>query len=299
MPVDRFYGQSMDAVTWTTDSSVHSDPACRASERAGTGETYRVRFGAFFAARMCRCCRVKAAAADSDLVNAIVELVCLCEGLEEETEEEENRRRPDYVPDFRRPNFNWDHWRYLQFQLAETTGGLQAHPWLHDWARPALARAAAYAERRCEEQRTLIDTATIERAAVTLQQRETSTARLAQAWQTWRQRMDHACKASPDYANYDQNARLRPPSTAVTGRRAATVEISVRLPPLGPDELGHRMVEPLSMWEIAAIAAYKTTADWTGSVVTLAAPPVVAQELLSPARALDVTPRPSGTGQKP
>lgn len=288
----------MDAVTWITDPFMHSDPACRAAPSAGSGETHRVHFGAFFAARMCRCCRVEAAAADSGLEDAIVELVSLCEGLEEETEEE-NRRRPDYVPDFRGPNFNWNHWRYLQFQLAETTDGLQAHPWLYDWARPALARAAAYAERRCEEQQTLIDTATIEQAAVTMQQCETSTARLAQAWQTWRQRKGHAREASPDYAYYDQNARSRPPNPSGARSHAATVEISMRLPPLGLDELGHRMVEPLSMWEIAAIAAYRTTADWAQSVVTLAAPPVVAQELLSSARALDVTSRPPGAGRKP
>lgn len=55
------------------------------------------------------------------------------------------------------------------------------------------------------------------------------------------------------------------------------------------------MVETLSMWETAAIVAYKTTADWAGGVVTLAAPPAVAQELLSRARALDVASGPSGT----
>ncbi|MCM8554264.1 hypothetical protein NDF60_28600 [Streptomyces sp. STCH 565 A] len=228
----------------------------------------------------------------------VVDLVELCEALEEEAEEVENRREPDYVPDLLKPNFNGDHWRYLQCLLAATTDGLQAHPWLYDWARPTLARAAAYAERRCEEQRTLIDTVMIERAAVALQQRETSSARLAQAWQTWRQRQDHTCNASPDHAYYNQNARLQPLGTAVTGRRTATVEISVRIPPFGPDELGYPMVEPLSMWEIAAIAAYKTTADWTGGIVALAVPPVVAQELLSPARALDVTPA-SDTRQKP
>ncbi|MEV5956207.1 hypothetical protein AB0M11_20960 [Streptomyces sp. NPDC051987] len=59
------------------------------------------------------------------------------------------------------------------------------------------------------------------------------------------------------------------------------------------------MVETLSVWELAVIAAYKTTADWAGSIVTLAVPPVVAEELLSPARALDVTLRPSGADRVP
>ncbi|MEV5956208.1 hypothetical protein AB0M11_20965 [Streptomyces sp. NPDC051987] len=173
----------MDAVTWADDSFVHSDPACRASATVSPGETYRVRFGAFFAARMCGCCRVESAPADAGLADAAADLVSLCEGLEEEDEEAGNRQEPNYVPDFLGPNFNWDHWRYLQFELAATTDGLLAHPWLHNWARPVLARTAACAELRCEEQRALIDKATIEQAAVTLQRRERPTAHLAQAWQ--------------------------------------------------------------------------------------------------------------------
>lgn len=299
MPVERFYGQPMDAVTWPDDSFVHSNTACRAPAGVGPGETCRVRFGAFFAARMCGCCRVESAPADTGLVGAADDLVCLCEGLEEEDEEVLNRQEPGYMPDFLGPNFNGDHWRYLQFLLAVTTDGLRTHPWLHSWARPVLARAAAHANRRSEEQRTLIDTATIERAAESLQQCETPTAHLAQAWQAWRQRQDPYHEASPDYAYYDETARLRHPSPAVAGHPAANVEINVRLPFIGPDWDGMPMVETLSMWEIATIAAYKTTADWAGSIVTLAAPPVVAQELLSPARALDVTPRRSGTGRVP
>ncbi|MFI5877378.1 hypothetical protein ACIBAH_34105 [Streptomyces sp. NPDC051445] len=299
MPLDRFYGQPMDAVTWADDRFLHSNPACRAPAKVGPGEAHRVRFGAFFAARMCGCCRVESAVVDVGLVDAVVDLVSLCEGLEDEDEEVENRQESNYVPDFLGPNFNSDHWRCLQFLLTVTTDGLQTHPWLHNWARPVLAQTAVYAERRCEEQRTLIDTATIERAAVTLRQREESTTHLTQAWQAWRQRRDSFCDASPDYACYDKNARLRPPGSAVGGHSATTVEISVRLPPIGPDWDGSPLVETLSTWELAAIAAYKTAADWAGSIVTLAAPPVVAQELLNPARALEVTPRPSGTGRKP
>jgi hypothetical protein len=299
MPVGRFYGQPMDAVTWADDSFVHSDPACRASATVSPGEAYRVRFGAFFAARMCGCCRVESAPADAGLADAAADLVSLCEGLEEEDEEAGNRQEPNYVPDFLGPNFNWDHWRYLQFELAATTDGLLAHPWLHSWARPVLARAAACAELRCEEQRALIDKATIEQAAVTLQRRERPTAHLAQAWQVWRQRQDCDHSASPDYACYDKNSRVRPPGSAAAGHHAANVEVSVRLPPFGPDADGFPMVETLSVWELAVIAAYKSTADWARSIVTLAVPPVVAEELLSPARALDVTPRLSGADRLP
>ncbi|MFD5597158.1 hypothetical protein [Streptomyces griseorubiginosus] len=297
IPIGRFYGQPMDAVTWADDSFLHSNPACRAPAKAGPGETHRVRFGAFFAARMCGCCRVETADADAGLLSAVVDLLSLCEGLEEEDEEVENRQDRNYVPDFLGPNFNWDHWRYLQFLLMVTTDGLRAHPWLHSWARPVLARAAVYAERRCEEQRPLIDTTSIERAADTLRQREGSTEHLAQAWQAWRQRRDSFCNASPDHDCYDKNTRRRPPGSAVGGHSATTVEISVQLPPLGADWDGSRLVETLSTWELAVIAAYKTAADWAGSIVTLAAPSVVAQELLSPARGLDVTLCASGTGR--
>lgn len=299
MPIDRFHGRPMNAVTWDDDSFVHSNPDCRASADAGPGETHRVRFGAFFAARMCDCCRVEPAAADAGLADTVFDLVNLCEALEEEDEEAENREDPGYIPNFLRPNFNRDHWRYLQFHLSAVSNSLRAHLWLLSWAQPTLSRIEACAERRCEEQRTLIDTAMVERVAVALQQREQSAEQLAQAWQWWRQREDWRVNASPDYAYYDKDARLLPPSPRSASSSAVTVEISVRLPPIGPDWDGFRVVEPLSMWEIAAIAAYKTTADWAGSVVTLAAPPAVAQELLHPARRLDVTPLPPGKVSPP
>lgn len=288
----------MDAVAWDDDSFVHSDPDCRASADAGPGETHRVRFGAFFAARMCGCCRVEPVTADAGLADTVFDLVNLCEALEEEDEEAENREHPEYIPNFLRPNFNPDHWRYLQFHLSEVSNSLRAHLWLLSWAQPTLSRIEACAERRCEEQRTLIDTEMVEKAAVALQQREQSTAQLAQAWQTWRQREDWSVSPSPDYAHYDLNARQRPKTSDSAKPSAVTIEISsLRLPPKGTDEDGLPMVETLSLWEIAAIAAYKTTADWAGSTVTLAAPPVVAQELLRPARGLDVTPLLPGAGR--
>jgi hypothetical protein len=83
MPVERFYGRPMDAVTWDDDSFVHSDSDCRASADAGPRETHRVRFGAFFAARMCGCCRVELAAAGVGLADTVFDLVNLCEALEE------------------------------------------------------------------------------------------------------------------------------------------------------------------------------------------------------------------------
>ncbi|MGW4034594.1 hypothetical protein ACWEFL_35755 [Streptomyces sp. NPDC004838] len=289
----------MDVVTWEDDRRVHSNHACRAQAGVGPGETHRVRFGADIASRMCSCCCVEPAAADDGLAVAVFELVGLCEVLDEEADEAENREETDYVPDFLRSDFNRDHWRSLQFLLSATTNGLLAHPWLLRWTGPSLSRAAAYAERRCEEQRTLIDTATVEKAAVALQKSGQPTAQLAQAWQAWRQREDWNCDTSPDYAYYDRDARLQPPSPHSAGLSAATVAVSVRLPPIGRDEEGFRMVETLSTWELTAIAAYKATADWAGSSVTLAVPPAVAQELLSPARALDVTPLPPGTGRGP
>lgn len=221
MPVDRFYGQPMDAVTWTDDPFVHSDPACRVRGDVGPGQARRVRFGAFFAARMCGCCRVASAPADRGLAGVVVDLVQLCELLEEEAEEVENRQESDYVPDFLGPNFAEDHWRYLQFRLVVVIAGLWAHPWLHDWARPLLERAAACADRRCEEQRTVIDTAAIDRAAMSLQQHQRPTAHLTQAWQAWRQRKDWPLETSPDYACYGKNARLRSATSGVTGDRAA------------------------------------------------------------------------------
>ncbi len=290
MPVERFYGRPMDAVTWDDDSFVHSDSDCCASADAGPRETHRVRFGAFFAARMCGCCRVELAAAGVGLADTVFDLVNLCEALEEEDEEAENRKEPDYIPNYLRPNFNPDHWRYLQFHLSEASSSLRAHPWLLSWAHPTLSRIEACAERRCEEQKALIDTAMVERAAAALQQSEQSAERLAEAWQWWRQRDDWRVHTSPDYAHYDLNARQRPKTSDSTQPGAAAIEISLWLPPKGTDEDGLPMVETLSLWEIAAIVAYKTTADWAACTVTLAAPPVVAQELLRPDRGLNVTP---------
>ncbi|MFF7105219.1 hypothetical protein ACFY9X_34075 [Streptomyces nigra] len=106
----------------------------------------------------------------------------LCEALEEEDEEAENRKDPAYIPNYLRPNFNPDHWRCLQFHLSAVSNSLRAHPWLLSWAQPTLSRIEACAERRCEEQKALIDTGTVERAAAALQQSEQSDARLAQAW---------------------------------------------------------------------------------------------------------------------
>ncbi|MGQ4479382.1 hypothetical protein [Streptomyces sp. SAS_276] len=299
MPIDRFHGRPMNAVTWDDDSFVHTDPDCRAPAAAGPGETHRVRFGAFFAARMCGCCRVEPAAADADLADTAFDLVSLCEALEEEDEEAENREDPDYIPNYLRPNFNPDHWRYLQFHLSAASNSLRAHLWLLSWAQPTLSRIEACAERRTEEQRTLIDTAMVEKAAAALQQREQPASRLAQAWQRWRQREDWRVHTSPDYAHYDLNARQRPRTSGSAKPNATTIDISLRLPPKGTDEDGFAMVETLSLWEIAAIVAYKTTADWAGGVVALSAPPAVAQELLFPARGLDVTPLLYGTGRMP
>lgn len=279
IPLDRFYGRPMNAVTWNDEKRVHSSHDCRALVGAGPGEAHRVRFGADIASRMCGCCRVEGSAADDGPTDAIFDLMSLCEILDEEEDEVDSREEARYTPDFLRPNFaSHEHWRTLQTTLSVTTHGLQAHPWLLNWARPRLSRTAVHTERRCEEARTLTDPAALERAAVALQQNEQPAARLAQAWQAWRQRQDSYDNASPDCAQYDKNARLQPPSPQSAGSSAATVEFSVRLPPVGLDWDGLPMVETLSVWEIDAIAAYKTTADWAGSLVTLAAPPAVAQD---------------------
>ncbi|WP_329392055.1 hypothetical protein [Streptomyces sp. NBC_01716] len=41
-----------------------------------------------------------------------------------------------------------------------------------------------------------------------------------------------------------------------------------------------------------------TSADWVRGIATVAAPPIVAQEPLDPARALDIFHHPSGAGRK-
>ncbi|MET9581024.1 MULTISPECIES: hypothetical protein [Streptomyces] len=300
IPLDRFYGRPINVVTWGDERRLHSEHDCRAPAGVSRGKPHRVRFGADIASRMCGCCRVEGSAADDGPADAIFDLMSLCEVLDEEADEVNSREESGYTPDFLRPNFaSHDHWRTLQSMLSVTTHGLQAHPWLLSWARPSLSRAAAHTERRCEEARALTDTAALDRAAVALQQSEQPTAQLAQAWQAWRQRQDSYDNASPDYAQYDRNTRLLPLSPQSAGSSAATMELSVRLPSLGHDWDGRPMVETLSVWEIAAIAAYKTTADWAGSLITLVAPPAVAQELLNPARGLDVTLLPPGTGRAP
>lgn len=286
VPVDRFYGRPMDVVTWGDEDVLHSDPRCRVPAGVGVGRTHRATFSAEMASRrMCGCCSVEPAAADNGLADAVVDLVMLCEVLAEEADEVENREDPDYTPDFLRSDHSPDHWRTLQSLLSITTKGLRAHPWLHTWARPVLSQADAYTERRCEEQRTLVDTGPIERAAA-LQQREQVSAYMAQSWQDWRQRQDPYSRQSPDRHVYDRKAREQRPSPVAAVSTAASTEFSVRLPPMGADWDGMFAVETLSEWEMAGIVAYQTSADWAGGVVTLSAPLVVVQEFLRPARAL-------------
>ncbi|WP_330327855.1 hypothetical protein [Streptomyces pseudovenezuelae] len=184
----------------------------------------------------------------------------------------------------------------MQGDLATAAAGLQAHPWLHEWAHPVLERAVTCVERRCREQRSIINTATLHKAAVQLQQAE-ERRHLARIWQVWRHRCDWIDKKSPDCAAYDRSARSQLPDSNITRVCVDPWEVIVRLPPFGEDEDGLALVEPLSLWETTAIAAYATSADWTGGIVTLAAPPVVAQELLNPVRALDILQHTPGTGR--
>lgn len=297
IPVDRFYGRQMDVVTRADRTHVHSDRRCGARPSARPREARRARFDAAITSRMCGCCRVETVTADNTLSDVLVGLVSLCELLAEEAEEAENREEPDYVPDFLGSNFNWDHWRTVQTDLSQTAHGLQAHPWLHDWARSTLECAVACVERRCREQQSIINKTTLHQATVELQQAGTTT-QPARIWQEWRHRQDSTDNTSPDCAVYDHSARLQRPDGDSAHAGAKTVEVSVRLPPLGSDPDAFTTVEPLSLWETTAIVAYTTSADWIRGIVTLAAPPIVAQELLNPARALDIFHHPSGAGRK-
>uniref|UniRef100_A0AAU2UW07 Uncharacterized protein n=1 Tax=Streptomyces sp. NBC_00003 TaxID=2903608 RepID=A0AAU2UW07_9ACTN len=236
--------------------------------------------------------------ADNTLSDVLVDLVSLCELLVEEAEEAESREEPDYVPDFLGPNWNRDHWRTLQTELSQTAHGLQAHPWLHDWARSTLERAVACLERRCREQQSVINTAALHQATVELQQ-VGATTQSARIWQEWRHRQDSTDSTSPDYAAYDLSARLQLSDGDAVHAGAETVEVSVRLPPLGIDPDAFTVVEPLSLWETTAIVVYTASADWVRGIITLAAPPIIAQELVNPARALDIFHHPSGAGRKP
>ncbi|MFJ8948213.1 hypothetical protein ACIRG4_34095 [Streptomyces sp. NPDC102395] len=297
IPVERFYGRQMDVVTRPDRTHVHSDRRCGARPNARPRDARRARFDADIASRMCGCCRVETVTADNTLSDVLVDLVSLCELLAEEAEETENREEPDYVPDFLRPNHNWDHWRTLQTELSQTAHGLQAHSWLLDWARSTLERAVAYVERRCREQQSIINTATLHQATVELQQ-VGATTQSARIWQAWRHRQDSTDNTSPDYAAYDLSARLQLPDGDTAHADAQTRDVSVRLPPLGRDPDAFTAVEPLSLWETTAIVAYTASADWIRGIVTLAAPPLIAQELLNPARALDIFHHPSGAGRK-
>ncbi len=287
--VDKYYKRPMRIVALQSTDRVHSDSRCPAvAGREGHTDKRRALFNADIASRMCVCCRVEAdGPRDEGLSAAVIELVSLRELLDEEDEEEQNRDDPGYVPNFLRANFNPDHWRTIQSDLTKTASSLQSHPWLHHWAAPYLIRAASYAERRCEERRRLVDVAAIERTAAALYERGRSTPQLARMWPSWRQREAYD-SPSPDDEHYDRNARLRPPDPDPNSA-AANVTMGVRLPPLGFDSDGLQMIDTLSNWEQDAIAAYKTAAHWASGTVTLTVPPVVARELLCPARNLDLT----------
>jgi hypothetical protein len=276
---------------WADDPMVHSDPKCRRFADSGPEPQGLIRFDADIAARACFCCRlILPDAATDDLTDAVAALLALCDLLDEEDEETFNREEPDYVPDFEAPNFSQDHWRHSQSTLADATSRTRHHPWLHRWASPLLLRTASHVERRCEEQRNRLDPAAVEAAAITMQQRPQSPAQLKRAWLYWRHRQDWRAP-SPDDAHYGRDAH--PPAQNPTPEEAmhgsATVVLGLRIPPLALDWDSMPNVDSLSAWEKAAVVAYKSTADWAAGSVTLAAPPAVAQELLSPARGLTVT----------
>ncbi|MEU2235140.1 hypothetical protein [Streptomyces vietnamensis] len=288
LPVDKYYGRPMHIAALQDTDRAHSDSRCPAV--AGRGDTgkRRVLFDADIASRMCACCCVEAdGPRDESLGTAIIDLVSLRDLLDEEDEEEQNRDDPGYVPSFLRANFNPDHWRTIQCNLTEAANSLQSHPWLYHWAAPYLTRAASYAERRCAERRRLIDSVAIERTAAALYERGRSAPKLARMWSSWRHRVVYGLP-SPDDELYGENARLRlpnPDSTSIL----ASVTISMRLPPTRFESDGVQVIDTLSHWEQDVIAAYETVAHWASGTVTLTVPPVVARELLCPARNLDLT----------
>ncbi|MFF0451115.1 hypothetical protein ACFYT4_32835 [Streptomyces sp. NPDC004609] len=297
LPVRKYYGRPMCITGLQSDGSVHSDSRCPSVVLHGDTVKRRVLFDADIASRMCSCCCVESDdPCDEGLETAIVDLVFLRELLAEEDEEEQCRDDPGNVPNFLRANFNPDHWRTIQRELTQTADSLQHQPWLYHWASPHLTRAASYAERRCEERRRLIDSAAIERTAAVLYERGKSEPELARMWSSWRRR-EVSSLPSPDDEFYGES-RLCLPGPGSTST-AASVTISLRLPPGTFEAAGLCMLETLSNWEQDAIAAYETAAHWVSGTVTLTAPPVVARELLCPARNLDLMPSVQAASRQP
>ncbi|MGW8764276.1 hypothetical protein ACWGN5_17405 [Streptomyces sp. NPDC055815] len=286
--VDKYYGRPMDTIALQNTDRVHSDLRCPsvANRKEPTGKR-RALFDTDTASRMCVCCLVEADdPREEGLHDAVIDLVSLRELLDEEVEEEQNREDPQHVPDYLGGNFNPYHWRTIQSDLAKTVNSLQAHPWLQHWASADLIRAATYAERRCTERRGLINLAVMERTATALNDLRRSKSQLARAWSSWRSREDCSLP-SPDGEHYERIARLHHSDAEATSAET-NVTISVRLPPMRLDSDGLYIGDTLSNWEQDAIAAYKTAADWDSGTVTLTASPVVARELLCPARNLDL-----------
>ncbi|MFF8580910.1 hypothetical protein ACF05R_19540 [Streptomyces albidoflavus] len=286
--VGKYYGRPMDIIALQNTDRVHSDLRCPSMAiRKEQAEKRRALFDADLASRMCSCCLVEVDdPREEGLRDAVIDLVSLRELLDEEAEEEQNREDPQYVPDYLGANFNAYHWRTIQSDLTKMINSLQAHPWLQHWASADLIRAAAYTERRCMERRGRIDLAVMERTAATLSDLRRSTPKLAWMWSIWRSREDCSLP-SPDDEHYERAARMHRPVAEVTSAEP-TVTIGVQLPPVRLDSIGLYIGDTLSDWEQDAIAAYKTAADWASGTVTLTAPPVVARELLCPARNLDL-----------
>ncbi|MFF3137645.1 hypothetical protein [Streptomyces mirabilis] len=192
-----------------------------------------------------------------------------------------------------------DTWRSVQNDLTQAARAASPYPWLRRWAKPRLDRLALHVERRRMELAALIDTADLERITALPRDGVGTAAERRTAWTAWRARaadaylinrpspdadlwsMDRIVKATPNQSRSDVTSQPAVPRT---------VGIHLSIPSLG--EAQHACwidVDPLSKGEVAVIAAYKIDADWQTGDVTLAVPRCIAEELLSPTRALDAT----------
>ncbi|SOE09025.1 hypothetical protein SAMN06272775_0103 [Streptomyces sp. 2323.1] len=303
IPVDRFLGQPL--VVYADGRGVlHGDVSCWNLRHVAPGVAETVSFSRELSRRMCALCFSFDFPPESrQLTHALAALISALDTLAEEDDEEVD---PEVLhPAGRVAGLaDLESWRHTQHWMSDALCSAAPYPWLSQWAEPRLARLAMHVERRRWDLQTFLNVEEIERrVSVPQDEGEVSQEKLHKTWLHWRQRWDAEYPVtipSPDHwsAGGAQGMRRSTPSRKASlaeGATPLTVRLRLQVPLLEFAEWDCGLhIDPLTHWELAVIAAYQVDADWGSGHVTLAVPRSIADEMLRPARSLDIVEVPLG-----
>ncbi|WP_328545552.1 hypothetical protein [Streptomyces platensis] len=298
MPVDRFAGQLLAVYVDGEQSVVHRDAGCSKIRQGFPGTEETVGFSREVARRMCsRCFTYEFPARSRQLTHAVAVLITALDTLAEEDDEID--------PEVLHPGLaDLERWRDTQHCMSDALRCAAPYPWLSQWAEPLLARLAMHVERRRWDLQVFLNVEEIERrVSVPQDEVEVSREQLHKTWLDWRQRWTDEWSVtmpSPDHwsvggAQEMLRSALSREAPSVEGSVPLTARLRLQVPPLEFAEwdCGFQ-IDPLTDWELAVIAAYQVDADWGSGHITLAVPRSIADEMLRPARNLDITELPLG-----